>query len=118
MTTVYDSSLPKHYKIINSSIYNNLLRSGKKIVLNNFSVIYNQNCLGHPRFGYIVGKKVAKKSVNRNRIKRLFREVFRQNKSSFDSYDLIFYATKDISEKSLHDISNDLFTAAEFDLNG
>lgn len=113
MKPFYNSSLPKNYKILKSLDYSKLLRSGSRVILDDFNVIYKKNGLGHPRFGYIVGKKISKKSVTRNRVKRLFREVFRQNKSLFDSNDIIFFATGDISGKSANEISRELFSKAD-----
>lgn len=39
-------------------------------------------CTGHKRLGVTVGKRIGP-AVQRNRIKRVVREVFRQNKSLF-----------------------------------
>lgn len=37
------------------------------------------NNLGHSRLGLIVAKKIARRAVDRNKVKRLLREVFRMN---------------------------------------
>ena len=42
-----------------------------------------ENELAHARLGIAVPKKVARRAVSRHRMKRLVREVFRQNKQWF-----------------------------------
>jgi len=43
-----------------------------------FSVRYRSNELGHARLGLAISKRVSKRAVERNRIKRLIRESFRR----------------------------------------
>ena len=94
-----DNSLPKNLLIRSHKDFNHILKFGNSININNhFKIVYNINSLDHARVGYIVSKKVSSKAVIRNRIKRLIREYFRQNKSYFGSKDVIFICKKDISD--------------------
>lgn len=43
-----------------------------------FTVLARSNALPHPRLGLAISKRKAKLSVQRNRLKRLVREYFRQ----------------------------------------
>lgn len=45
-----------------------------------------------PRLGLAISKKNAKRAVDRNRIKRLIRESFRQNRSKLPAIDLVIMA--------------------------
>lgn len=60
-----------------------------------FFVFYGiKNLLGFTRIGLSVPKKVGT-AVKRNRVKRMLREVFRQNKERFlKSYDIVIVARK------------------------
>jgi hypothetical protein len=52
--------------------------AGKPVVVRrHFSVFVLANALTHSRIGIAVGRKVAPRAVDRNRIKRLVRETFR-----------------------------------------
>ena len=84
----------------------NVLSSKNKFVFNDFIVIYRYNNLGFPRFLFIVSKKVSKKAVERNRAKRLLRELVRKYIKKLEnlSVDIVFIARKTILTKKLQDI--------------
>jgi ribonuclease P protein component len=52
------------------------------------------NTLSSSRIGVIVSKKNAPRAVDRNRIKRLVREAFRQNRQRFAGNDLVVLARR------------------------
>ncbi|MDO1529412.1 ribonuclease P protein component [Fulvimonas sp. R45] len=54
-----------------------------------FSVRYRPNGLAHARLGLAVSKRVSKRAVERNRIKRLLRESFRRARPGLPAYDLL-----------------------------
>lgn len=54
-----------------------------------FQVLSKKNNLEHPRLGLVVGKKIAKRAVARNYMKRCIREVFRQNAAEFCGVDFV-----------------------------
>lgn len=64
------------------------------------------------RFGYIVSKKVDKKAVVRNKIKRIFREISRMaikdNIVLNNDYEII--AKKDIINKSFWEIKDTIYS--------
>ena len=72
-----------------------IFKIGKSVKSANFSVRYAPNRLGADRFAVVVGTKVDKRSTRRNAIKRLAREVIRQNIQSLPlSYDIVLTAHK------------------------
>ena len=82
-------SFPKHLRLRKESEFKEVFRRGRRVDLG-FVVFYlSPNNLGHPRFGIVVSKKVSKKAVVRNRLKRLFREYFRLHKDRFNSKDVV-----------------------------
>ncbi|MGI9534482.1 MAG: ribonuclease P protein component [Thermodesulfobacteriota bacterium] len=97
INSVLDNSLPKQQILHSSKEFEQLLKGGKRVNLKEFDIIYSTNNFGYPRMGYIVSKKISTKAVIRNRIKRLFREYFRHNKSYIGSRDIIFICKQDIS---------------------
>ena len=83
----------------------------KQVFSSNFRV--NDNCITllvskkkgqNPRIGFAVAKKQVKRAVDRNQIKRLFRESFRQNQYDLPPVDIVVmvrYAILGISRQEL-----------------
>ena len=57
-----------------------------------YGIYTARNALDHPRLGLVVSKKVSKKAVIRNRIKRQIRESFRYQQDSLGSVDFVVVA--------------------------
>jgi ribonuclease P protein component len=53
---------------------------------------YRDNELGHARLGLAISKRVSKRAVERNRIKRLLRESFRRVRHQLPPVDLMVMA--------------------------
>lgn len=83
-----------------SRVFNKALRSSDHLL----TVLAALNTQGYPRLGLAISKKVAKRAVDRNRIKRIIRESFRLNQSNLPSADFIVMAkpvTKSITHMEL-----------------
>jgi ribonuclease P protein component len=57
-----------------------------------FSVRYRPNGLDHARLGLAISKRVSKRAVERNRIKRLLRESFRHARAQLPPVDVVVMA--------------------------
>ncbi len=71
--------LAKLYRFT-TKIFNLVFRKSKRVHIDGFTFLvsptrYNQN----PRFAVVVGKKISKKAVIRNRLRRQIYEIFREN---------------------------------------
>jgi ribonuclease P protein component len=65
-------------RIVRSSDYQKLYKKGRKIHSEKFVLFGQENGISHHRLGITVSRKVGG-AVVRNRIKRLFREIFRKS---------------------------------------
>jgi ribonuclease P protein component len=61
-------------------------------------VLASPNQLEKPRDGYVLAKKQLKRAVDRNRVKRLIRESFRQHQHDLVSNDFVILARSGIVE--------------------
>ena len=95
MSFLLNYKFPKELKIRKTSEYEEIFGSSKRLRSKHFDILYVNNGLGYSRAGLVVGKKNVRLAVKRNRIKRVVREVFRNNKSLFDSLDVVILAKKD-----------------------
>ncbi len=103
MNTVRGARLRKREKLMEKDQYVRVLRKGKRVSSQNFTLAFLENRLTFPRIGQIVAKKAVSAAVSRNRIKRRFREIFRLNKREFGCNDVIFMAKSDSSNLSFPD---------------
>ena len=68
---------------------------GKHFSCSLFVLQGRETDLGLRRLGVIVSKRVAKSAVDRNRLRRLFKEIFRQNQEQLPlSCDIVLLARK------------------------
>ncbi len=97
-------SLTKEERLCKKKDFVNLKRNGRRYETRDMVIVTKPNGVGIRRIGIIVSKKIGK-ATKRNRIKRLFRECFRQNKDIFpESHDILFIAKRDISGLKMGDI--------------
>lgn len=66
------------------------------------------NNLGHARLGVIVSRKISKRAVDRNYIKRTLREYFRVNQLEFGNLDVVVRVRKLFNPAMLADIHHEL----------
>jgi ribonuclease P protein component len=70
-----------------------LLSGGRALRRPGFSVLLRANPLGVPRLGLIVPKRVFPRAVDRNRMKRVLRELFRAQQARLGSCDILIRVT-------------------------
>ena len=86
--------------------------SGRRIHTPHFLIVVLPNALQNTRLGITVTKKVGN-AVQRNRIKRVVREVFRRNRQLFPaSHDLVFIAKRGAIDIDYSVLVNELRRAA------
>ena len=82
----------KSKRLLNSGQYKSVLRKGKKLFNPLFLLFILPNNQTQPRLGITVSKKVSKRAVDRNRIKRQVREYFRLNQNLVSNFDVVLIA--------------------------
>lgn len=90
-----------------------LYKEGKRYKGKYFNLIYFPNNLSCSRMAVIVSKKIGK-AVNRNKIKRWMRELFRKNKALLKEHlDILIIPKKEIQEISWTVLRKSYFAALE-----
>jgi ribonuclease P protein component len=86
-------SLPKSAKILKPKDYQAVFKNGKRKTGSYWQVV--SYCTNQPpRLGLSISKKIHKLAVTRNRYKRIAREIFRLNQSTFQSLDYVITAKR------------------------
>ncbi len=75
---------------------------------------YLPNTLGFNRLGIVIGLKVSKKAVVRNKIKRQIREIVRKDfPETKTSYDMVIITIKGLEKNSFLEIKETLLKLAK-----
>lgn len=85
-----------------------MLRSGLRVSSRNFVARALHNTGGHPRLGLIAGRKAAPRAVDRNRVKRLIRELFSANASAFGPFDVTIQLRNDLRSQNNESVRAEL----------
>ncbi|MEE9327632.1 MAG: ribonuclease P protein component [Cocleimonas sp.] len=97
----FDNSL----RLLLAADYQFVFNKAERFGNTSFTVLARKNNLDHARLGLAISKKCAKKAVDRNRIKRLFRESFRLNQYNLPNIDIIAMCKPNaimLSNKEMH----------------
>lgn len=86
------AGLPREARIRRAGDFAALRQASGRVSGRCFSVRYRHNDVGHARLGLAISKRVSKRAVDRNRIKRLIRESFRRIRSQLPPLDLMVMA--------------------------
>lgn len=80
----------KAQRLLTKLSYDRVFSQAQKLTTPEFILLYRENTLGYSRLGLAISKKSIAKAHDRNRMKRLIRESFRQAK--LPNVDLILLA--------------------------
>ncbi len=74
-----DASLPKRARLLKPAEFKHVFDDPVRISRNGIVVLARQNTLGYARLGLAISKRHVRRAHERNRLKRLARESFRQH---------------------------------------
>ena len=100
--------LAKQYRLLAST----RLSNPQNISTPFFRIAVKENTLGHNRFGFVVSKKIDKRAVVRNRLKRVLREIAGQYVRGEKGQDVLFIVTKNfftVPTQEVHEVIVDAF---------
>jgi ribonuclease P protein component len=86
------AGLPREARLRRPSDFAALRTSSGRAGGRCFHMRYRDNDLGHARLGLAISKRVSKRAVERNRIKRLLRESFRRVRHQLPAVDMMVMA--------------------------
>lgn len=96
----------KTQRLLTKRDYDHVFEQAKKIVTSEFIILFRENNLGYARLGLALSKKMIAKAHDRNRIKRLIRESFRQR--NLPAVDMVFLARRGVAKHANSNINTRL----------
>jgi len=79
-------------RLLTGADFDNVFKKCQRSADSFFTVLYRDNGLGYPRLGLAIAKKRVRHATQRNRLKRLIRESFRQAIPGIRSMDIVVLA--------------------------
>lgn len=92
MLPIPDERFTRASRLTDAAQYRRVFAKNKRSADRNWTILYSHNQGQPARLGMAVAKKCAKRAVDRNRLKRLARESFRQHKQSLSGFDIVLLA--------------------------
>jgi len=90
---------PRELRLLTPADFQNVFNNPPvKAVSNEFTFLAKPNERDYPRMGVTISKKVAKRAVDRNRIKRIIRETFRLKQHKLPGFDIIVIAKPGVTK--------------------
>ncbi len=103
-----NTGFDKSKRLLNSRQYQHVLRQGRTYRNPLFIMVSKPNTRQTGRLGITVSKKVSKRAVDRNRLKRLIRESFRKLQLSLPNNDFIIIARSNAAHADNRTINHTL----------
>ena len=82
-------TFPREVRLLSAKQYSYVFADARRFGNQSFTLLVRLNDQSHPRLGLAIAKKSAKRAVDRNRIKRLLRESFRNKQHQLPPIDII-----------------------------
>ncbi len=112
MASKGDERFPWRQRIVKGSDFRALYDNGRRIDAGRFVLFGRPNELGYHRLGLTVSRKVGC-AVVRNRIKRLFREIFRRFSADIPChFDFVVNAKRECAAAGYAGLREDFLSAA------
>lgn len=91
----------KNERLLKSKDFRKIYTGGRKFSVGGAAICCLENALGHDRLGFSISTRNFKLASARNRIRRLFREAYRRNKSSSGAgLDIIIIVKRGFDKKT------------------
>ena len=87
------------------------LIASKIVPSSNFSLRYVKNTLSYNRFAFVVGKKIDKRAVVRNKLKRVLRELIFKHSLRFSGVDMVIIVKNNFTEAPSLEIEKEVIKA-------
>lgn len=79
--------------------FSRVFRQAKRAGGGGLTILTVENTVGHPRLGLAIAKKHLKFAHQRNRLKRIIRESFRQHQTDFANIDIVVLSRPDVKQR-------------------
>ncbi|MBP8203607.1 MAG: ribonuclease P protein component [Pseudomonas sp.] len=101
-------AFPRTYRLCKTDEFSSVFAFRKALRGRFFMLHYRPNGSDRARLGAVVAKRLAKRAVQRNLLKRLAREAFRQRRAELSAHDLILRLHVSVREATRAQLREDI----------
>ncbi len=105
---VSQEKFERSLRLLSAAEFKQVFSKARKSIDENFTVLFAENHLTHPRLGMAIAKKQVKLAVVRNRVKRVIRESFRRHQVVLPALDIVVLARRGIADKEKSELHRSL----------
>jgi ribonuclease P protein component len=81
--------LTHRHRLRGAAAFAAVFRSGRRFEASRLQLLVIRTHDAHGRVGYVIGKKLLGRAVDRNRLKRMLREAIRLRRPAMNAFDLV-----------------------------
>jgi ribonuclease P protein component len=97
--------LTRRHRLRGAAAFAAVFRSGRRFETSRLQLLATP-AVGHTgRVGYVIGKKLLGRAVDRNRLKRMLRESIRMRRPAMNAFDLILRLRQPCAAVELADVA-------------
>ena len=89
-------SFPRQLRLTKADEFRRVFNKNIRLGDSGITLLVSAHISDNPRIGFAIAKKQIKKAVQRNGLKRIFRESFRKNQHRLPPRDLVVMVRKEI----------------------
>ena len=109
MSIQHPNKLTSKNRIKKRKLFLEIQETGEKLFTNHFLIFVREATDNHSKIGITISKKIDKRAVVRNKLKRRLREFFRTSKKYFNKkYEMIIIGKKNSKDINFHEIHREL----------
>lgn len=90
----------RQQRLVSPSQFKHTFKSGRRIGDQSMTLIFIANDKPFARLGLAIPKKAVKRAVDRNRLKRVIRESFREHQEIIAGNDIVVLIKRDLSSQT------------------
>jgi ribonuclease P protein component len=102
-----NQGFPRQARIIKTDDFSSVFSFRKRVSGHFLAIHYQYNQSGRARLGMVVAKKTAKRSVDRNYMRRVLREFFRKQQFQTGNLDLVVRVLKTFKHQDVEKVNQE-----------
>lgn len=104
---------PSRYKLLKTDEFSSVFSFRRRLFGEKLALHSMPNTFGYPRIGIVVSKKVARRAVARNYMRRALREWFRHYRTQIADLDLVIRVNKPFGRNEFNQVQVELVQLLE-----